>query len=77
MYSVSWFFADLQCSEEEFYCYHSRTCISRHLRCDSQRDCLNGEDERNCCKWNNFGNKTLKNILLYRIKMKKKVIAFH
>lgn len=40
--------SDLQCSEEEFYCYHSRTCISRHLRCDSQRDCLNGEDERNC-----------------------------
>jgi hypothetical protein len=38
------------CSQNEFICLQSSTCISLKMRCDGKKDCENGEDEMLCGK---------------------------
>lgn len=38
------------CSEGEYSCLISKTCIPNHLRCNDQFDCELKEDELDCCK---------------------------
>ena len=35
-------------SSGRFYCEENGLCIDGSLRCDQQKDCLNGSDEQNC-----------------------------
>ncbi|VEN44848.1 unnamed protein product [Callosobruchus maculatus] len=36
------------CSEEQFSCWMSESCVSMHARCDGHKDCAHGEDEMGC-----------------------------
>ena len=36
------------CDEESFHCSADRTCIPYFKQCDLEKDCTDGEDERNC-----------------------------
>ncbi|XP_066908844.1 serine protease nudel [Halyomorpha halys] len=38
----------VKCSDKEFYCYNTDKCISFEKRCDRNRDCYHGEDEKGC-----------------------------
>nr|XP_018909286.1 PREDICTED: serine protease nudel [Bemisia tabaci]XP_018909287.1 PREDICTED: serine protease nudel [Bemisia tabaci]XP_018909288.1 PREDICTED: serine protease nudel [Bemisia tabaci] len=40
------------CSEKDFDCPKSKTCIPAELRCDDIQDCLFNEDEENCYSLN-------------------------
>ena len=49
------FIAPLLCSEDqdEYRCSDDQ-CIQFRKRCDGDRDCRNGEDERDCSKFKRF-----------------------
>ncbi len=36
------------CTQDEFWCYLNRTCISYSKVCDNQEDCTGAEDELFC-----------------------------
>uniref|UniRef100_A0A0N5C793 Terribly reduced optic lobes n=1 Tax=Strongyloides papillosus TaxID=174720 RepID=A0A0N5C793_STREA len=41
------------CTENEFYCKSSNTCVPKSYRCDGDKHCLLGEDEENCSSCEN------------------------
>ena len=41
------------CPDEWFRC-NSGQCIALSWRCNGDRDCSDGDDERNCCELNRF-----------------------
>nr|CAI5853201.1 unnamed protein product [Callosobruchus analis] len=36
------------CSEDQFSCWMSESCVPMHARCDGHKDCAHGEDEMTC-----------------------------
>ena len=39
------------CTDFEFYCAASRTCLHNRKQCNGVRDCPDDSDELNCCEW--------------------------
>ena len=39
------------CGEGQFSCNKSRICVPQYKNCDTRRDCPDGSDEWNCCKY--------------------------
>lgn len=38
----------IECSAEEFHCVTDGTCIPERWRCDGDKDCEDGGDEKDC-----------------------------
>lgn len=38
----------IECGEEEFHCVTDGTCIPERWRCDGDKDCEDGGDEKDC-----------------------------
>ncbi|XP_068250919.1 prolow-density lipoprotein receptor-related protein 1-like [Palaemon carinicauda] len=38
------------CSKDQFYCSKDEKCVPLSWRCDGEKDCWHGQDERNCPK---------------------------
>lgn len=36
------------CVPGQYVCTNSRVCVNRDRLCDGERDCPNGDDEKNC-----------------------------
>lgn len=38
----------IECSGDEFHCVEDGTCIPERWRCDGDKDCEDGSDEKDC-----------------------------
>lgn len=67
----------IECSEDEFHCVIDGLCIPERWRCDGDKDCDDGSDEKNCkgtkrmcdpkakftCKYTGKGCSTVLNVI--------------
>lgn len=63
------FFVFTECKEDEFRC-NDASCIPKSSVCDTRKDCNDGEDEVNCCKYiksERHLSKTLSTFFTYQI----------